>query len=340
MQDKLIKELNLENQTIDPQEAKKIYNSSKVKIQILSFSFMLLFSAFNSAQNLVGTLYENLEYNNLGLISLLVLYAVFAIACLFAKYIIKKLSFKITFILSSMGYNFYSASGIWVCLCYKENSKSGVCSTEVIYFIVLLSASLCGMAASTIWIAQGSYIDTLCIKSREMRGNLFGIFWAIQQSSLIAGALLGSFVLKYLDNLYYFIIMTSLGLVATLFFFLLPNVQQQNNEETQPIKQQISNVFKLMMGKKVRPFIPFMVMAGIIVGFYSGFLNKLVENSMGFSDYPLNKNEKDDLSQNLSYVLISLGVFEIFGGIISGKLADKFCVYKLATLDQIKKQQN
>jgi hypothetical protein len=27
-----------------------------------------------------------------------------------------------------------------------------------------------------------------------------------------------------------------------------------------------------------------------------------------------------------------LGIFEIFGGIVSGKLAGKFCAYKLATL--------
>jgi hypothetical protein len=112
---------------------------------------MLLFSAFNSAQNLVGTLYKSLKYNNLGLISLLVLYAIFAIACFFAKYIISKLSFKLTFILSSIGYNFYAASGIWVCLC-KDAEKTGVCSSGVIYFIVLLSASLCGIGASTIWV--------------------------------------------------------------------------------------------------------------------------------------------------------------------------------------------
>ena len=65
-------------------------------------------------------------------------------------------------------------------------------------------------------------------------------------------------------------------------------------------------------------------MAGLIVGFYSGFLNALVKNSIEITT-------DQNTSQKLAYVLILLGVFEVIGGFISGKLADKLNIYKLAT---------
>ena len=126
------------------------YKAGKVKIFILSVTFMLLFSAFGSAQNLVSTLYSN--YNNLGIYSLMLLYVVFAFASLFANEVISRFNYKPIFVISSLGYTSYIAAGILVSLCDGE-SESGVCSETVIYAAVLVGASLCGYSASLIWIA-------------------------------------------------------------------------------------------------------------------------------------------------------------------------------------------
>lgn len=66
-----------------------------------------------------------------------------------------------------------------------------------------------------------------------------------------------------------------------------------------------------------------MMLAGVIVTFYSGFLSTLVKNSISGDD--------DEVSKKLSFTLICLGCFEVISGIISGRLGDKFSVYKLAT---------
>jgi hypothetical protein len=42
-----------------------------------------------------------------------------------------------------------------------------------------------------------------------------------------------------------------------------------------------------------------------------------------------------EVSQKLSYTLIPLGFFEIISGILSGKLSDRFDVYKIATIGSI-----
>lgn len=79
-------------------------------------------------------------------------YATFSVASLFANFIISKLQYKYIFILSSLGYVSYTAAGIWVCACEGSETK-GTCSVPIIYFIVLLGASLCGFSASLIWVA-------------------------------------------------------------------------------------------------------------------------------------------------------------------------------------------
>ncbi|EGR32368.1 major facilitator superfamily protein, putative [Ichthyophthirius multifiliis] len=323
-------QFNLSQKEIEKSEYE--YQSQKKTIYLLSFSFMLMCSAYSSTSNLVATLYKNLEYNNLGLISLLLLNLIYGFSSLFlAKYIINKISFKFTFIISSIGYNCFTVSGIWVCICKDSEQNTQLCSPELVYFIVLFFSTLCGVAMSIIWVAQGSYIDSLCKNNGDMRGDLFGIFSAISQGSIVLGAVLSTFLIKYLDNVYFFIIMACLGLIPTIFFSFIPNIQQQNDKQFS-IKENLKNVFNVLSSKKIKPLIPFMIMTGIIVGFYSGFLNKIVENSIGFS----NKMSKDQIadikSEKLCYVLIFLGIFEILGGIFSGKLVDFICVYKMASL--------
>jgi len=66
----------------------------KKKVRYLALCFMILFTSFNAAQNLVQSLYKQQGYQYLGLSSLLVLYAVFAIFSLFAKYLMNNRSYR------------------------------------------------------------------------------------------------------------------------------------------------------------------------------------------------------------------------------------------------------
>jgi len=78
-----------------------------------------------------------------------------------------------------------------------------------------------------------------------------------------------------------------------------------------------------MVNERTRYAIPFMMLSGIIVSFYSGFLHNLVKTSLG------SEASSDEVSKKLSYTLICLGCFETISGIITGKLSDKVSVYKM-----------
>jgi len=118
--------------------------------------------------------------------------------------------------------------------------------------------------------------------------------------------------------------MTGISVAASLMFLLLPNVDKVKVDSANraPMGEQIKNVFKLMADKRTRFAIPFIMLSGIIVSFYSAFLGTLVSNSLGTDD-------STDVSKKLSYTLICLGCFEVISGIITGKLSDKISVYKM-----------
>lgn len=70
-----------------------------------------------------------------------------------------------------------------------------------------------------------------------------------------------------------------------------------------------------------------MACQGIIIGFYSGFLFRMVQKT-------LTDEEKDDdnySNQRTAFVFIFLGISEFIAGFTSGKIAAKFSKYKLAT---------
>ena len=69
---------------LNKEDEKKNYNAGVIKTVYLSICFMLLFSAFNSAENLVVPLYNTLGFNGLGNIALFSVYFSFALTCFFS----------------------------------------------------------------------------------------------------------------------------------------------------------------------------------------------------------------------------------------------------------------
>lgn len=87
-------------------------------------------------------------------------------------------------------------------------TDSGV-SHELVWVLVVLGAIICGVSASTLWVAQGAYTSQVADTNRK--SELFGLFWALMMSSQIIGNLLITFVLGKMSNFTYFILLTILG---------------------------------------------------------------------------------------------------------------------------------
>jgi hypothetical protein len=109
--------------------------------------------------------------------------------------------------------------------------------------------------------------------------------------------------------------MAGICLLSGLSFGLLPSIEI--SEQVKPFWEKAKETISLMKDKKMRPLLVYFFFAGSVVSFYTGFLYKIVQNSLpdGTSDKEVN--------EKTSYVYICLGVFEFLGGIFSGLLADR-----------------
>lgn len=177
-----------------------------VRIIYLGISFMIMFTSYNSLQNIVSKLYEEYDYKNLGQTALLLIYGAFGVNVIFSSFIVKKLGYKKSMFFASLGYGIFEATGLLIV-------------TEidiphwVVWIAVVLGAIICGVSASTIWVAQGAYTSQVADETRK--SELFGLFWALMMSSQIIGNLLITFVLGKMSNLTYFILLTILGCNST-----------------------------------------------------------------------------------------------------------------------------
>ena len=77
---------------------------------------MIMFTAFNSLQNIVSKIYGEYGYDNLGETSVLVLYFVFGMCTFITPFFIRKFGYKKVMFFSSLGYAAYEGVGLIISL--------------------------------------------------------------------------------------------------------------------------------------------------------------------------------------------------------------------------------
>ncbi|XP_066286409.1 protein unc-93 homolog A-like [Branchiostoma lanceolatum] len=156
-----------------------------INLIVQSFGFLLLFTAYQSLQNLQSSINDD---RNIGQTSLAVLYGVLIPSCPFiAPVVMGLLGLKWTITGSMMVYVVFTIANYWL------------------EFYTLIPASvLVGAAAACLWAANGAYLTELAVKYAQVsKENLsvvitrfFGIFFGIFQTSQIWGNLISSLVLR------------------------------------------------------------------------------------------------------------------------------------------------
>eukprot|EP01016_Furgasonia_blochmanni_P009054 TRINITY_DN13745_c0_g2_i3.p1 TRINITY_DN13745_c0_g2~~TRINITY_DN13745_c0_g2_i3.p1 ORF type:complete len:515 (+),score=117.20 TRINITY_DN13745_c0_g2_i3:1-1545(+) len=304
------------------------------KLIFLSFNFLILFTAFNSSQNIITKIYEQLGHQNLGRYSIVAIYVGLACSNIFLPSLVRKLGFRTSFFLSSIGYVLTLLAGIMTCSCerFKDRQLFFCENATILYAVNIATSLICGFAAAILWGTQGKYVTD--ISTPENKGLFFGIFWAIMNSSMLTGNSLSYGAFYVLDQYYYYCLLSGMGIVAMLGFLLLPNValggdkktfeepllKTTNNADSEEQKTSvaltISRMGKFIQDAKFYPLILFTIFEGLIPSFYMGFMYKIVDNSL---------EATDDATQNrqVAFVLMALGFSELLAGMLFGKVIDK-----------------
>lgn len=156
---------------------------STKNVLVVSFGFLLLFTAYGGLQSLQSSL--NAE-NGMGVISLSVIYGAIILSSMFLPPImIKNLGCKWTIVLSMGCYVAYSFGNLapgWPSL--------------------MTTSAILGMGGSTLWSAKCTYLtisgnrqgQKLNKKGQDLINQYFGIFFFIFQSSAVWGNLMSSLI--------------------------------------------------------------------------------------------------------------------------------------------------
>ena len=171
---------------------------------------------------------EDLGFGNFGFLSLGVLYFAFSFCCFVATPIVNKCGERFAMTMGALCYTLYTASFILASAPghYPERADDlWILNKSLIKAVILISAFINGFGAAILWVAQGRYISRIANDSNK--GTYNSIFWAFFMSSQVIGALFAAIVLQNTDPFTFYCIMTSICLLASLFFLFLRPVEPQ-----------------------------------------------------------------------------------------------------------------
>ncbi|KAL9242497.1 hypothetical protein vseg_016489 [Gypsophila vaccaria] len=177
--------------SIAPEESLPLFSpniSPKLRhtrdVHVLSFSFLLVFSAYGAVQNLESTVNDE---GDLGTTSLGILYVSFMVFSLFASLVVRRLGSKYSMMIGTTGYWLFTAANL------LPN-----------WYTMVPASVYMGFCASIIWVGQGTYLtSTACSHARDCNlhdgtviGNFNGEFWGIYATHQVIGNLIALFLLK------------------------------------------------------------------------------------------------------------------------------------------------
>uniref|UniRef100_A0A5B7AJJ7 Putative UNC93-like protein 3 n=1 Tax=Davidia involucrata TaxID=16924 RepID=A0A5B7AJJ7_DAVIN len=253
-------------------------------VHILSSAFLLIFSAYGAAQNLETTV--NAE-DDLGTISLGILYTSFTVFSLVASLVVRMLGSKNALVLGTTGYWLFIAANL-----------------KPTWYTMVPASLYLGFAASIIWVGQGTYLTSTArshasdcnLHEGTVIGNFNGEFWGVFASHQFVGNLISLALLRdgtggstSGTTLLYILFLCSMTLGTILMCFL--HKRDGKAEEGQPDSSVSSSVVSLsksiitpLFDVRMLLIIPLFAYSGLQQAFvWAEFTKDIVTPALGVS---------------------------------------------------------
>ncbi|KAI8494964.1 DUF895 domain membrane protein [Branchiostoma belcheri] len=267
-------------------------------VVILGFSFMFIFTAFQTGGMIEQTVIQSVQQEGLligasGYVSLAIIYSVFAVANWGAPSVVSVCGPRTSMVIGAVMYCLFIAVFIYPMV-----------------WALYVGSVLLGLGASILWTGEGSYLTLN--STPETIGRNSGLFWALQTSSFLFGNVFvwqeftGKEIIDPKTRIQVYVSLLVVSCVGTLMLFTLRNKKpgdsaslSVNSENDVESKEGPLQAFRLELN------------------FYSGVYGTCIGNTKAFGD------------EAKSLIGISgafLGAGEIIGGAafgLSGKLANR-----------------
>ncbi|XP_053975322.1 UNC93-like protein MFSD11 [Hylaeus volcanicus] len=298
-----------------------------VNVLILSWGFMLVFTAFQTMGNIEKTVLQSIRnedpnFTGEAYTSLAIVYAVFASCNWLAPSYISVTGPRVAILTGAVCYVIFIASFLW-----PHNA------------LLYGTSCLLGLGAALIWTGHGQYL-TENSNSETMSRNA-GIFWAIFQTSMFIGNLFVYFMFTESEidrstRRIVFGVLTGLSIGGTCVLAVLRRIPQRLElgeaegvssadkelHMPEPTKEKpllvawhaFTDAFSLFLTSKMLLLSLTFVYTGLVLTFYSGVYSSCI----GFTT-AMGKPRKGLVG--LSGIFIGIG--EVFGGALFGIFASK-----------------
>ena len=199
------------------------------EIKILSFSFFIIFFAYNGVQQFLTSYFSEQNAIRIGFWSLILIYSSLLITNFFSGFIVSKFGVKKCLIFGSVFYSLFIFSII------SHN-----------LFLIYLASVLLGFGASILWTAQGTFLVRSCNSSEY--GKNSGFFSTFFQLGSVFGIMVVSLLITRLSFDYSFLLIAVFPLISTVLFTTLKNTESQTvdlKEKFNAFKRMLTNTYAL-----------------------------------------------------------------------------------------------
>ena len=290
-------------------------NENLGKVIYFGAAFTILLTAFTSASNLVSEIYEQFHYNNLGKVTLLVLYSVFFFSVFIVPGIIRSWSYKNGVFVGSLGYIFTMLAGALTTAC-ASNSDHLWCTEKYIYIVNIVCAGVNGLSAPVLWLSASRYV-TGCTNVTN-KGKYMGIFTSFVAAASVLGSIMAAFVTKLFGTFHYYLVCSGLVGLAIVLFMFAPEVSKYTEGKgiaEESVLDKAGKTVKLAFSKGMRSFLMFIFFVGVMQASNSAFEYKIIVSKVSDAS-------ADQKTYATSLVFIVQGVLGILASYSTGKLAD------------------
>lgn len=111
-------------------------------------------------------------------------------------------------------------------------------------------------------------------------GVFNSIFWAIYMGSALVGDLFGAFVIAEVNETVFYLVMTSLCVLASLFFLLLGPPTKVSDSQEKAEHVSLRSVVELMFTKRMLTVVPLFMTSGLCVAGNAAIFVPLLEMTM------------------------------------------------------------
>ena len=291
-------------------DRKKLYRG----VTYLGICFALIFTAYNTIQSYVTTLYVDL-----GFYILLVAYANFGISSFLASRI-HRLTARFVHASSVERVLMGIASG-----CYVLFILSAASTNEV---MALFGAVLVGWGAGLLWISQGVYLTKLVMGyNDDVLGTMTGIFFSIYNLNGLIG---NTIALLYLytggDLVDLVFVMAGVGVLATIMMLATQRTKYPSSdvlglaEPETSFRTQITQVKRFITTRETLLLAPYCVNAGLTIAFVSGNFPTYVT----FATKTRQTGTDQQANINVAWNSLVYGIGGLISSVVSGRMFDYF----------------